>query len=156
MPARFGIHTQNPRLINKVERIQRNAARFTKSDYWRETNATNLIQQLKWDTLHTRRIIQQQCMLYKIHYDLVNITIPHCFQRASRISLRLSHPLNYTNLNPPSIDAHKFSFFPRSVQIWNRLPAAAVLHINPSLAVFHTVAAPAIRVLKPQFGATIL
>ena len=45
--------------INRIEQIQRAAARFVFADYRKTTHVTPLIEQLDWDQLHTRRLIQQ-------------------------------------------------------------------------------------------------
>ena len=135
--------------VKRIEQVQRSAARFVMSDYRRETHVSQMVQQLNWDLLHTRRLVQISCMMYKIQYGLVNITTPPCFIRASHISPRLDHPLKYVNTHIPIINVYKYSYFPRAVSIWNRLPPAAVLHINPSPSSFHSAAAPAIREMKP-------
>ena len=83
--------------INRIEQIQRAAARFVFADYRKTTHVTPLIEQLDWDQLHTRRLIQQATMLYRIHYNLVNISPPPCFQRAPHISARLNHSLKYVS-----------------------------------------------------------
>ena len=131
--------------VKRIEQVQLSAARFVMSDYRRETHVSQMVQQLNWDLLHTRRLVQISCMMYKIQYGLVNITTPPCFIRASHISPRLDHPLKYVNTHIPTINVYKYSYFPRAVSIWNRLPPAAVLHINPSPSSFHSAAAPAIR-----------
>ncbi|XP_072025130.1 uncharacterized protein [Amphiura filiformis] len=38
--------------INRVEQVQRQAARFVHADYRRTTPVTPLVQKLQWDTLH--------------------------------------------------------------------------------------------------------
>ena len=60
--------------IKRIEQVQRNAARFVFADYRKTTSVTPLINQLDWDTLHTRRLIHQATMFYRIHYGLVNIS----------------------------------------------------------------------------------
>ena len=142
--------------INRLEQVQRSSARFVFADYNKRNHVTPLIQELNWDSLHTRRLIQQATMLYRIQYALVNITFPPCFQRASHISLRTDHPLKIINLNPPTMDSYKFAFYPRAVAIWNRLPAGAVLHINPSVSHFQEFAVPAIREMSPLHGCRVL
>ena len=79
--------------INRLEQVQRNAARFVFSDYRRETHVSPLVNKLNWDSLHVRRLIQQSCMFYRIQYGLVHITPPACIQRATHISARTDHPL---------------------------------------------------------------
>ena len=59
--------------INRLEQVQRSSARFVFADYNKRNHVTPLIQELNWDSLHTRRLIQQATMLYRIQYALVNI-----------------------------------------------------------------------------------
>ena len=142
--------------INRIEQIQKAAARFAFADYRKTTHVTPLIEQLDWDQLHTRRLIQQATMLYRIHYNLVNISPPPCFQRAPHISARLNHPLKYVSTNAPTVNVYKYAFYPRTVAIWNRLPHEAVLHITPSVKFFQGFAAPAIRSMALLHGNLVL
>ena len=53
--------------IDSLERVQRQAARFCKSNYSRELGTvTKLLEELEWDTLQSRRKQQKLCMLYKM------------------------------------------------------------------------------------------
>ncbi len=82
----YACETWNPNTsteIKRLEQLQHSAARFVFPDYRRETHITPMLQQLSWDLLHTRRLIQQATMFYRIHYGLVNITPPSNIQRAS-------------------------------------------------------------------------
>ena len=127
--------------INRLGQVQR----FVFSDYRRERHVSPLVNQLNWDSLHVRRLIQQPCMFYRIQYGLVHITPAACIQRATHISARTDHPLKYINTFMPTINAYKYAFYPQVIAVWNRLPSAAVLHITPSVSVFKSFAAPAIR-----------
>ena len=140
----------------KIDQIQRNACRFVFHDYRRQTDVIPLLQKLHWDSLYTRRLIQQATMLYKIHYHLVDIYTPHYIKPAFHISNRIDHPLKYCNTNTVVLNTFKYSFFPRSISIWNRLPPSAVLHVTPSVIAFQTVAIPAIRCMQPLFGAALI
>jgi len=140
----------------KIEQIQRNAARFVFHDYRRQTSVTPLVQKLQWDSLYIRRIVQQSTMLYKIHYNLVDIQTPPYIQPAVHISKRIDHPLKYCNTIPVLINTFKFSFFPRSIHVWNRLPPSAVLHVTPSILSFQAMALPEIRCMQPLFGAALV
>ena len=82
-------------------------------------------------SLYARRLIQQATMFYKIHYNLVDICPPSYIQHANHISSRTDHPLKYCNKNPLQINAYKYSFFPRSMYIWNCLPCSVVSHVTP-------------------------
>ena len=56
----------------------------------------------------------------------------------------------YTVAIPP------YYFFPRSMNIWNRLPCSSVSHVIPSVDNFHKFAIPAIRVMQPLYGAALI
>ena len=108
--------------IKRIEHIQRNSCRFFVHEYRRDTDISLLIRRLNLDSLYTRRLIQQATMFYKIHYSPVDICPPSYRQHANHISSRTDHPLMYCNKNPLQINAYKYSCFPRSMNIWNRLP----------------------------------
>ena len=60
----------------------------------------------------------------------------------------IPHPLrSSTQIHPPW--TLTFAFYPRAVAIWSRLPAGAVLHINPSVSHFQEFAVPAIMEMSP-------
>ena len=115
--------------------------------YSRDTDTSILINRLNLDSLYTRRLIQQATMFYKIHYNLVDICPSSYIQHANHISSRTDHPLKYCNKNPLQINAYMYSFFPRSMNIWNCLPCSAVSHVIPSVDNLHKFAIPAIRVM---------
>ena len=58
---------------DRLEHIQRAAARFVHHNYRCTTSLNNLINILGWDRLHTRQLVSQLTMSYKIHYRLVDI-----------------------------------------------------------------------------------
>ena len=117
--------------IQKIERIQRNSCRFIFHENRRDTDTSLLINRLNLDSLYTRSLIQQATMFYKIHYNLVDICPPSYLQHANHISSRTDHPLKYCNNNPLQINAYKYSFFPCSMNIWNRLPCSTFSHVTP-------------------------
>ena len=120
-----------------------------------ETLTPLLINRLNLDSVYTRRLIQQAAMFYKIHYNLVDICPQSYIQHANHISSRTDHPLMYCNKNPLQINAYKYFFFPRSMNIWNRLPCSAVSHVIPSVDNLHKFAIPAIMVMQPLDGAAL-
>ena len=138
--------------VDQLEKVQRAAARFVHRDYRRTTPVTPLVTNLGWDTLHTRRLLHQSTMFYKIHYRLVNITFPPCVIPATHFT-RKDHDLKY-QLPSTSTEAYRLSYFPRSIRIWNQLPSTAVN--SPSVAVFQKAALPVIRVLLPTPGTRLL
>ena len=125
----------------KIEQIQRNSCRFIFHEYRRDTDTSLLINSLNQDSLYTRRLIQQATMSYKIHYNLVDICPPSNIN-ANNISSRTDHPLKYCNKNPIQINAYRYSFFPCSMSIWNRIPCSAVSHVTPFVQNINKFAIP--------------
>ena len=152
MHRKFGIHIHTQSGVDHLEQIQRAAARFVYGDYRRTTHVSPLIAALDWDSLHTRRLLCQATMLFKIHYGLVNIQFPSVIYPATYLG-RHDHTLKY-NLPVTTIDPYKYSFYPRSVRIWNQLPPVAVL--APSTSAFRDAALPAIRGMSPQVGSRLI
>ena len=138
--------------VNNLEQVQRAAARFIYADYRRTTHVTPLINQIGWESLHVRRLLAQTSTFFKIHHNLVNISFPPCVQPAFYIA-RHDHQLKY-NFPAASTEAYKFSFYPRSIRLWNQLPATAVS--APSVAAFKEAALPAIQVMLPPPGSRLL
>ena len=105
-----GIHT------NKLEKVQRRAARFVRRDYQRTTSASQLISELGWQSLAERRKTYRLTLLYKaingwwpslwtnlnIHQDVLG-------------SVDRTHLLSYSLVLMPI----SFLFFPRTVSDWN-------------------------------------
>ena len=151
----YAAETWNPHTldgVNCLEKIQRASARFVYGDYRRTTSVTHLITTLGWDSLHVRRLLFQSAMFYKIHYGLVNIQFPPSIHPSSFIG-RHDHQLKY-HLPEASVDLYKFSFYPRTVKIWNQLPPAAVC--APTISAFREAALPVIRGLQPPVGSRLL
>ena len=151
----YGAKAWNPHTSGAaegLERVQKTAARFVFRDYQRSTSATGLVSQLGWDKLHTRRLLAQSTMLFKIHHQLVNICLPHLITKATYISRR-DHTLKLS-VPVATIDSYKYSFYPRTIRIWNQLPATAVT--APTVAAFQMIALPVIRGLEPPVGSRML
>ena len=81
---------------------------------------------LKWESLQTRRAHARLGMLYKIVEGLVEVPtsrhpVPHPEHHANCRNSR-----QFTILDP-KVDAYKFAFLPRTVVAWNTLPDNVVL-----------------------------
>lgn len=117
--------------ISTIESIQRRAARFVTHDYRRESSVTSMLNSLGWASLEQRRRMRDLEFFYKIENKLVDIPFPDDVNRSS--SRTRGHSLKY--MQPGcSIDAYKFSFFPRTIPVWNKLPNNVV--ISKSLDAF--------------------
>ena len=63
--------------IDRLEAVQRRAARFVTSDYNRTSSVTVMLDNLNWSALISRRQTSRLCLLYKIihNVNLVNVTL---------------------------------------------------------------------------------
>ena len=113
--------------INKVEAVQRRAARFCQNDYCRTSSDTSMIQNLGWEELQYRREQCKTVMMYRIINNLVDIPAEK-YLVYSGTSTR-GHETRF--LVPYcSVNAYKSSFFPSAIRLWNSLPASAVTTLS--------------------------
>ena len=144
--------------VNKLESIQRQAARFVLHDYRRESSVTAMLSSLGWDTLQNRRLLSQCEMLYKIHHMHVNITMPSelCLSSGMSRPQRSQYSRHDLKYNQPfcRVNCYMNSMFPRSIRIWNTLPNNVVT--SSSLAGFRGAALPIIRDMLPPPGLKML
>ena len=111
--------------IDKLEKVQRRAARWTTNDYSHYSSVTEMLERLGWRTLQQRRADARLCLLYKIIHELVAISIPHYFEANNRVS-KYCHSMSFKQ-NHTRVDYYKYSFFPLTIVQWNSLPADVVL-----------------------------
>lgn len=116
----------------QVEMVQRRAARFVTNRYRNTSSVTDMLEYLGWETHESRRSKLQLTVLYKIVHGLIDIP-PSEYLIPANSRTRSSHAYKFQQYST-STDCFKFSFFPRTVPVWNRLPAAAAE--APSLAFF--------------------
>jgi len=120
-------------LINQLEMVQRRAACFVKHDYSRHSSVTNMLTDLKWDTLQHKRNAAGISMFYKIKNHLVNIHPSHLL-RPTRNSTRSqndnlnnnysrSHNQQFIQLHAKK-STYLHSFYPATIVLWNKLPQA--------------------------------
>ena len=111
--------------INKIEMLQRRAARWVYNDYSPFSSVTDMLSNLGWRLLELRRYDSRIGMFYKkIMYGLVAIPVPPHFERT--MIQTCHHPLAYRQIHTSS-SYYYYSFFPMMVILWNRLPADLVL-----------------------------
>ena len=105
----YAAHAWNPYNIttaDRVELIKPAAARFFHHDYRHTTSVNNPINMLGWNRLHTRRLVSQLTMFYKIHIHMFNIQIPQLISPATFIG-KHDHQLKYA-IPVATIDSYKF------------------------------------------------
>lgn len=112
-------------LIDKIERIQKLAARFIYCNYSRHSNVTNLINRANLQPLYKRRIISRLKFLYLLYHGHFKILRALYLQDPFKHSLRTNH--NKVILQPASrVNTNKYSLFPMAICNWNKLPVNAV------------------------------
>lgn len=111
--------------INKIESVQRRAARFVKNDYSCKSSVTDMMNSLGWKPLAHRRREQRLVFLYKILNDLVALpTDTLDLSYNTRVQRRTnSKPLKLVTCQT---DIFKNSFIPKTVKDWNSLPETCV------------------------------
>jgi hypothetical protein len=114
--------------INKIEMVQRRAARFVCGDY-RTSSVTSMLNSLQWDTIQHRRQHLKVIMLYRIINGLVAIsTQPYLVPRSASTTSR-GHHLRF--LIPYSrVQYHQQSFSPSTIRLWNSLPYSVATASN--------------------------
>ena len=84
--------------IERLEAVQRQAARFVMSDYNCTSSVTIMLQDLNWDTLSSRRQTSRLCLLYKILHNIVDVTLPSYITPSTRITRGHDQNSSYPNL----------------------------------------------------------
>ncbi|MEW8548082.1 MAG: reverse transcriptase family protein, partial [Candidatus Thiodiazotropha sp.] len=106
--------------INTLEKVQRRGARFVCNNYTDRSPGcvTAMLGSLNWIPLTTRRYNQRLTMLFKLQHGLVDIgdcAVLRPGDQRTRGAYRLYQP-------PATLSVYKYSFFPRTISDWNRLP----------------------------------
>ena len=114
--------------INKIEKVQRRAARWVLNDYSSYSSVTDMLSNLGWRSLENRRTDTRLAMFYKTVYGLVAIPLPSYFEHPE-VYTRHMHSLSYRQIRT-SVCYYKYSFFPISIVLSKKLPADLVLVSN--------------------------
>ena len=108
---------------DKIDMVQRRAARFVKNDYGRTSSVTEMMSNLGWDTLQKRRDLARLSMMYRIVHELVDIPVePYLIPLTS---MTRGHDSRFHQIRT-SNTTYQHSFFPRTIYLWNQLPQTAV------------------------------
>lgn len=116
-------HTQTD--IQKLEMVQRRAARYVKNRHRNASSVSDMLSSLHWRSLQERRRDARLCMMYKVDRRLVAIDKDKRLLPPKKRNTRHSHPRAY-QVPSCKTERRKMSFFPRTVRDWNALPPATV------------------------------
>jgi len=109
--------------INKIEMVQRRAARYASNRYHNTSSVNDMLTTLNWQTLQERRQKFRLTMLYKIVHNLV--AIPTSILVPTDHRIRKNHNFTYRQISVLK-DSYKISFFPYTIIQWNALPSNVV------------------------------
>ena len=118
----WDLHTG--KLQEELEKVQNRAARFVTRNYVYETGSmTDILGQLKWESLKKRRKNNSFFLLYKGLKGKAKIPtddlIPKTRHGRNQHSLAFQKP-------SASKDVYKYSFFPQTIRDWNDLPESLI------------------------------
>lgn len=102
----------NSQEATKIERIQRRAARFVVRDHRTTSSVTEILRQLEWEPLASRRKNHRLLLLHQIQHKNMNINLGDTIKPGLRGRLR-QHTYK--------TDVAKHSFVNRTVREWNSL-----------------------------------
>ena len=115
--------------IHKIEMVQRRAARYMTNRFRNTSSVSSMIDQLQCESQESRRSKIHLTLSFKVIHNLNDIP-PANHLTPSTTRTRVTHSKKYRQFSP-STDSFTFSFFPRTVPLWNCLPA--VIDEAPSL-----------------------
>ena len=102
------------------------AARWTCRRWRNSSSVGDMLDELEWPSLQSRRERSSLTFFYKIHSGTVSLDKDKYLTPAPNLRrTRASHELQYTRQFAYS-DALKNSFFPRTISVWNSLPSSVV------------------------------
>ena len=118
--------------ISALERVQRKAARFCSQNYNRYASVTDMIKDLGWATLETRRRQSRLTLMYRLTHGLIDIDSREYLIQHSESRTRRSHQFKF-RVPYANKDVFKVSFFPKTIADYC-LPEAIVS--STSLEIF--------------------
>ena len=114
-------HPYHETQIGQVCKMQRTAVSWT-CRRWRNTNSVgDMIDELEWQSLRTRREQSSLAVFYRIYCSTMSLDKDKYLTPAPNLRrTRASHESQYTRYLAYSY-ALKNSFFPRTIPMWNSL-----------------------------------
>ena len=112
--------------INRLEQVQRRAARWVNNRYRRTSSVNNMLQDLAWPSLQARRKQIRLATFYQYHNKLIHIDSKYApTPSMQRLSRRQNNSKTY-DIPSGTQNYRKYSFFPRTIPEWNHLPEGVV------------------------------
>lgn len=116
--------------INQIEQVQRHAARFVTRDYRYTSSVTEMINNLGWQSLETRRQHRRLINFYKSIHGEIALPLPYYVKPNARQSR--GHDTKFQHVKA-RIDSFSYSYFPRTIRNWNNIPQELVSSSSSSV-----------------------
>ena len=117
---------------DKIERVQRRAAKLVKSRYLRYSSVSDILDVLGWTPLSQRRQDARLILFYKIMNGLAQVPFEGILFEAYK-GTRRKHSMKFRQIGHTT-SQYGQSFFPITINVWNGLAFAEA----PSLALFRS------------------
>ena len=115
--------------IQNIEKIQKRAARFVTGNYKLESGNTEFnLNQLNWPSLEERRLQTKLGIFQKARLKQIDIPTDH-LEFKSRPTRQGGEGQTYQKFYS-GIDSHRYSFYPHTTNLWNKLPLNVRLETN--------------------------
>ena len=105
---------------DKIEKVQRRAARFVSNNFRRKASVSEMLHNLGWQSLDSRRQDQRLVLFYKIINGLASVETDDILTPADSRT-RKNHSFKFKHLQA-NCDSYRYSFFPATISSWNNLP----------------------------------
>ncbi len=108
--------------ITRLEKVQNRAARYVTRNYDWQASVTAMKEDLQWPKLQERRFVARHTLFYKAQHEQITLPVP-----TSTVNIRQRAP--HTHVVPlirANHNNYMFSFYPRTVRVWNLLPVQVV------------------------------
>ena len=110
-------HTQRDK--STLEMVQRRAARYVTNRHRNRSSVGDMLDRLNWDSLEDRRTKMRLSTFYQITKSSISVD-KNILVKPQRLS-RNMHQHSFQKIACRT-EVYKYSFFPRTVVDWNRLP----------------------------------
>ena len=95
--------------ISQIKQVQRRAARWTASNFNKQSTVTEMVKQLGWRSLEQRRADTRLCLFYKVIHGLVAVPLPDYIHYSNRIS-RYCHSMTFRQVSTSTVAISSPSF----------------------------------------------
>ena len=125
-------HRRNKDAADKLEAMQKRAARFVHSDWRRTSSITAMLAALQWQSLQHRRNLIKLRILHSIINGL--IAVPHCHLAPPPLHIHNTrHATAGKFLHATARTHYQSTFFPSAAALWNGLDRSITTQADAEL-----------------------